>query len=107
MTDPVAPLTMTPEQRDRVALMLFDALVPYGRDFDPGSAARIIEGRIESLLRDAKEAAWDEALAAVVRGVESAMEAHREHGHRQIVSALSGLVAAVPRTENPYREVAR
>jgi len=50
-----------------------------------------------------KAAAWDEALRAVTRGVRSAMEAHRGRGHRQIVAALSGLVDAVPRTENPYR----
>ena len=57
----------------------------------------------DAALREHKAQAWDEALAAVVRGVESAMVAHRKHGHRQIVSALSGLVTAVPRTENPYR----
>lgn len=50
-----------------------------------------------------KAEAWDEALAAVTRGVRGAKDAHAAKGHRDTVSALVGLELAIPRTENPYR----
>ena len=51
-------------------------------------------------VRQQRAAAWDECLATVTRGVENARNAH---DHRAIRSALSGLVQAIPRTDNPYR----
>lgn len=65
--------------------------------------ADILAAHVLGLVAAGKAEAWDEALAAVVRGVIGAKNAHAERGHRDIVSALVGLEGAIPRTENPYR----
>ena len=65
--------------------------------------AEALAAHVLGLVAAGKAEAWDEALAAVGRGVIGAQNAHAERGHRDIVSALVGLEGAIPRTENPYR----
>lgn len=46
---------LTPGERERIALALGDALMPYGRDFNPEDAARLLEARLSMLLGEARD----------------------------------------------------
>ena len=70
---------------------------------DDRTYADLLSPRLARLIAEERAEAFETALAQVTSGVRSAMEAHRAHGHRQIVAALSGLLDAIPNTENPYR----
>lgn len=43
-------VALTDAEREAIALALADALTPYGRDFNPEDAARLLEARLSVLL---------------------------------------------------------
>jgi hypothetical protein len=79
------------DEREWIGFMLADALMPYGKDFDPAEAARIIEGRIGALLAARGERGYrqgwtaradnEQRIERVKRGFCYALDCDRKPGH--------------------------
>lgn len=91
----VTPLTM-----EQIEAMVEEVIDANNFWFDPLPSQ---VSAVMDIVREAMAQAFDQALAQVTSGVESAQHAHHERGHRQIVAAFAGLRTAIPSTENPYR----
>jgi len=73
-------VSLTAGEREAIALTLADALTPYGMDFDPAYAARLIEARLSVLLAVRGERGYHEGWAARA-GICGAPDCERTPGH--------------------------
>lgn len=73
---------LTSDEREWIADTIADVFTPYGRNFNAEDGARLLEARLSTLLRRARDEARDEALLEA--GVKEAWQLARawDEGHR-------------------------
>lgn len=72
-------MSLTNDEREWIADAITDTFMPYGRDFDPQTGARLFEARLSTLLERSKGDAWHEGWRAGYHDVAS----HRTNPYRE------------------------